>query len=233
MIQGAGFVPSETVTAAIHSTTIQVGTFTANAIGVASGTIVVPVGTVVGYHEIYLTGSASGHVVIIPAWIITGETRNAGLKREQLRQQPRAQPAVGQRPRVAPSAGGGSLAYTGAGRGVWVTLVGGLLTPRSRLPTRDNVLAPPPVFCSSRQLTTGLDPDRVTGPNPAAGKPSTPSGPDWLNSLHFQWLDSSNAAFAASGRPSTPQMRWRKRLTRAAPRAQSKPCSPCWLPLLD
>jgi hypothetical protein len=82
----------------------------------------VPVGTVVGYHEIYLTGATSGHVVIIPAWIIAGQPATLASST--------GTPAAsvgGSTTGGAPSSTGGSLAYTGAGRGVWVTLVGGLL----------------------------------------------------------------------------------------------------------
>ena len=126
MIQGRGFKPGETVTAAIHSTAIQVGTFTANAIGVASGTIMIPFGTVVGYHEIYLTGATSGHIVIIPAWIITGEPATLASSTSN----PAASggsTSGGSTTEGAPTSSRGSLAYTGAGRGVWVTLAGGLL----------------------------------------------------------------------------------------------------------
>lgn len=125
MIQGGGFKPGETVTAAIHSTAIQVGAFTANAIGVASGTIMVPVGTDVGYHEIYLTGESSGHVVTIPAWIITAQPETLASTTGA----PAASGGTtsGGSTGGAGSASSGSLAYTGAGRGVWVTLAGGLM----------------------------------------------------------------------------------------------------------
>ena len=126
MIQGPGFRPGESVTATIHSTTIQLATFTANANGVASGTIMVPAGTVVGYHEIYLTGLTSGHVDVIPAWIITGGPATLASSTSS--------PATsagsasgGTTTGVTPSATGGSLAYTGAGHGVWLTLFVGLL----------------------------------------------------------------------------------------------------------
>lgn len=126
MIQGPGFKPGEAVTVTIHSTTIQLGTFTANGSGVATGTIMIPVGTVVGYHEIYLTGETSGHVVVIPAWIIGGQPTTLASSTSS--------PATssgsttgGTTTGGTPSASGGSLAYTGAGRGVWLTLVGGLL----------------------------------------------------------------------------------------------------------
>jgi hypothetical protein len=125
MIQGQGFKPGEAVTVTIHSTTIQLGTFTTNGIGVASGTIMIPVGTVVGYHEIYLTGEASGHVVVIPAWIITGEP--ATLASSSSPATSSGSTAGGITTGGTPSASRGSLAYTGAGRGVWLTLVGGVL----------------------------------------------------------------------------------------------------------
>jgi hypothetical protein len=126
MIQGQGFKPGEAVTVTIHSTTIQLGTFTANGIGVASGTIMVPVGTVVGYHEIYLTGATSGHVVVIPAWIIAGApatlASSNGSPTTSAGSTSGGTSAAG-----TPSGSGGSLAYTGAGHGIWVTLAGGLL----------------------------------------------------------------------------------------------------------
>jgi hypothetical protein len=125
MIQGPGFKPSEAVTVAIHSTAIQLGTFTANSIGVASGAIMIPVGTIVGYHEIYLTGTTSGHVVVIPAWIIAGEP--ATLASSTGTATSTGSTSGGTTTSGTQSASGGSLAYTGAGHGVWVTLVGGLL----------------------------------------------------------------------------------------------------------
>jgi hypothetical protein len=125
MIQGPGFKPGESVTVAIHPTTIQLGTFTANSIGVASGTIMIPVGTVVGYHEIYLTGATSDHVVVIPAWIITGGT--ATLASSSGTATSTGSTSGGTTTSGNPSASSGSLAYTGAGHGVWVTLFGGLL----------------------------------------------------------------------------------------------------------
>jgi hypothetical protein len=126
MIQGPGFKPGESVTAAIHSTTIQLGTFTANSIGVASGTIMIPVGTVVGYHEIYLTGSTSGHIVVVPAWIITGGPATLASSTGSTATGS-GSASGGTTTGGTPSASGGSLAYTGAGRGIWLTLAGGLL----------------------------------------------------------------------------------------------------------
>ena len=126
MIQGPGFRSGESVTATIHSTTIQLATFTANANGVASGTIMVPAGTVVGYHEIYLTGLTSGHVDVIRAWIITGGPATLASSTSSPATSAGSARWWGS-DRGHPSATSGSLAYTGAGHGVWLTFFVGLL----------------------------------------------------------------------------------------------------------
>ena len=75
MIQGAGFTVGESVSSDIHSTAIHLAVFTTNTLGIAIGTVTIPINTVVGYHEIFLTGATSGHVDIIRAWIIQGSTQ--------------------------------------------------------------------------------------------------------------------------------------------------------------
>jgi hypothetical protein len=86
----------------------------------------IPVGTVVGYHEIYLNGLTSGHVDVLPAWIITGGPATLASSTNP--------PATssgsasgGTTTGGTPSGSGGTLAYTGAGHGVWLTLFVGLL----------------------------------------------------------------------------------------------------------
>ena len=127
MIQGAGFKVGESVAADIHSTSIHLGDFTANSLGIAIGTVTIPIDTVVGYHEIFLTGQVCGHVVVIRAWIIQGSTQAVTAASTT------GTPASGS-PSSSPSTSAGTttahtgpLAYTGAGRGLWVTLAGGLL----------------------------------------------------------------------------------------------------------
>ena len=127
MIQGPGFGVGEPVSVDIHSTSIHLADFTANSLGVAVGFVTIPVGTIVGYHDIFLTGTSSGHIVKIPAWIIQGSTQPV-TSVSTIGVQDSGSPSSG-----ATTSGGastppsGSLAYTGAGRWLWLTLAGGLL----------------------------------------------------------------------------------------------------------
>ncbi len=128
MIQGAGFKVGESVSADIHSTSIHLADFTAGSLGIAIGTVTVPIDTVVGYHEIFLTGGTSGHVDIIRAWIIQGSTQAVTAASTS------GTPPASGSPSSSPSTSAGTttahtgpLAYTGAGRGLWLTLAGGLL----------------------------------------------------------------------------------------------------------
>ena len=124
MIQGAGFTPGESVTIDIYSTPIKLGVFVANGQGIASGFVTIPLNTVVGYHTLTMTGGTSGHVDNIPAWIIMGNVVTASSAT--------AAPAPATSSTAAPSSGtpstsAASLAYTGAGHGVWLTLLGGII----------------------------------------------------------------------------------------------------------
>ena len=128
MIQGAGFKVGESVSADIHSTSIHLAVFTAGSLGIAIGTVTIPIDTVVGYHEIFLTGGTSGHVDIIRAWIIQGSTQAVTAASTS------GTPPASGSPSSSPSTSAGTttahtgpLAYTGAGRGLWLTLAGGLL----------------------------------------------------------------------------------------------------------
>ncbi len=156
MIQGAGFGSSEQVTAAIHSTPIQLGAFTASSLGIASGSVTIPLDTVVGYHQILLTGVSTGHVDTIPAWIIQAQpgppvatsatttgaattgAATTGVATTGVATDSSSTPG-------SPSPGTSSLAYTGAGHGVWITLASGLLL----LDLGYLIVSP---FCRPRQL---------------------------------------------------------------------------------
>ncbi len=134
MIQGAGFKVGESVSADIHSLSVHLAVLTANSIGVAVGSVTIPMGTMVGYHEIIMTGASSGHVDTIPAWIIQGSAQpvtSAGATgiTTSGASSPGATTAAATPAASTPGATPhtSSLAYTGAGRGVLVTLAGGLL----------------------------------------------------------------------------------------------------------
>ncbi len=124
MIQGAGFSPGEAVTVDIYSTPIKLGSFLASGQGIASGFVTIPLNTVVGYHTLTMTGSTSGHVDSIPAWIIMGTvvTSSSSPATSVQAVASTAAPSAG-----TPNMNAASLAYTGAGHGVWLTLVGAVI----------------------------------------------------------------------------------------------------------
>jgi hypothetical protein len=124
----SGFNPGEAVNVTLESTPILLVQLFASSAGVVSSSIAIPAGTALGSHELIFTGVDSGHTVTFPLAVVafpSGATAGGGTVPVAALTGATVTGAPSGTTRVVLA--NGTLAFTGAGPGVWFMAAGGLL----------------------------------------------------------------------------------------------------------
>jgi hypothetical protein len=135
MATATGFNPGEAVNVDIESSPVFLVQLFASSSGVVQSSIAIPAGTALGAHDLVFTGVDSGHVVTIPLTVVafpgsstsgSGGSGSSGSGTVVLAATGTTG-AAGTSGTTKTVLANGTLAFTGAGPGVWFMAAGGLL----------------------------------------------------------------------------------------------------------
>jgi hypothetical protein len=135
MATASGFNPGEAVNITIESTPVFLVQLFASSSGVVQSSIAIPAGTALGAHDLIFTGVDSGHVVTIPLTVVAfpGSTSpgsgggGSGTGTVAVVAATGPTGTAGTSGTTKTVLADGTLAFTGAGPGVWFMAAGGLL----------------------------------------------------------------------------------------------------------